>query len=88
MRIATHALGFTAHNQAELGVDLQTGKAVDDIDACTFKLFGPVDVLLFVKARLEFDHDRHLLAARTTGESLPQRYSVCLMATTSGSMAA
>lgn len=41
---------------------LRPGEAVDDVDAGGFELFGPVDVLLFVKAGLELHDGRYLLA--------------------------
>jgi len=64
--VAAQALGFAAHDEAELGVDLEAGEAVDDVDAGGFEFLGPVDVLLFVEAGLEL-HDGRDLLAETAG---------------------
>ena len=42
---------------------LEAHHAVDHLGADRFQALGPVDVDLLVEARLEFDHDRHILAA-------------------------
>jgi len=43
VHVAAQALGFAAHDEAELGVDLEAGEAVDDVDAGGFEFLGPVD---------------------------------------------
>ena len=63
VHVAADARGFAAHDEAEFRVDLESDETVDDVHARAFERFGPVDVALFVKARLEFDDGRHLLAA-------------------------
>ena len=61
--VTPHPGAFTPHHETELRVNLESGKAVNDVDARAFQLFRPVDVLLFVKTRLQFHDGRHLLAA-------------------------
>ena len=70
-------------------------EAVHDVHASLLERSGPHDVGLFVEAGLELHQRRHLFprsAARmsdaTIGLSPEVRYSVCLMASTSGSAAA
>ena len=83
-------------DEEALGVRLQPEQAVDHVHAALLERARPDDVRLFVEARLQLDDRRHLLArlsaarasAFTIGESPPARYSVCLIASTSGSSAA
>ncbi len=41
---------------------LESGEAVDDVRADAFERSRPVDVVLFVEARLELDQDGDLLS--------------------------
>jgi len=76
-------------------VGLQADEPVHDMDARFFEGAGPRDVGLLVETRLELHHRGDLLARfgrldqrRRDGLSPEVRYSVCLMANTSGSAAA
>ena len=80
VHVALHAVRFATNDETKLGVDLEADEAVDDVDPRLFHLFGPVDVALFVKARLQFDDGRTCLPRRrasmraaTMGLLLPQR---------------
>jgi hypothetical protein len=62
VHVALHAVGFLPDDQAQLGVRLQLGEAVDDVDAVRFQPSRPEDVVALVEARLELDEHGHLLA--------------------------
>ena len=51
-----------AGDEAHLGVHLEALKAVYDAAARRFQPLGPVDVVLLVKARAQFDQRQNLLA--------------------------
>ena len=63
MRVALELAFFAADHEAELGVNLETGKTVHNVDTIAFHLFGPVNVLFFVETSFQFDDSCHLLAA-------------------------
>ena len=52
---------FSAGDQADLGVHLVILKAVNDLAAGFFHAFGPVDVVLLVKARAQLDECGNVL---------------------------
>src|SRR5262245_27181839 len=60
--VAAQLVLLLAHDEGDLGVGLQPDQTVDDVDAGFFKSLRPLDVRLFVEARLEFDQHRHLFA--------------------------
>ena len=62
MQVAADAVLLAAHDERDLAVRLEAGEAVDDVAAGLFQLARPVDVVLLVKARLELDEHRDLLA--------------------------
>ena len=93
--VAAQSARFAPHHERGLAVGFQSCQTVGDVDPVAFQLLGPADVVLLVEARFEFDEDRNLGIViarldqrRDEGESLPMRYSVCLIATTLGSVAA
>ena len=95
MDVLAHPIALAAGDQDRLDVRLQAGDAVDDVDAGLLQRLGPVDVGLLVEAGLQLDHADRLLAAfggadqrGTRGESSLVRYTVCLIASTSGSATA
>ncbi len=51
-------------------MNLQAGKTVNHVHAVAFHLFGPVDVLLFVKTGFELNHRSHLFAAAARFEQI------------------
>ena len=63
MGVTANAAPLTARDQQHLGMGFQPHHAVHHLSADVFELFSPVDVGLFVKAGLQFDHHRHLFAA-------------------------
>ena len=60
--VVPQGLGLAAHDEAALAMNLVADHAVDHVHARLLKLARPVDVVGLVKARLEFDQRRHLLA--------------------------
>src|SRR5262245_42587927 len=62
VHVAAQLVLLLAHDESDLGVSLQTDKAVDDVDAGFLQLLGPLDVRLFVEAGFEFDQHRDLFA--------------------------
>ena len=89
--VAAQAFGLAAHDHQHLGVRLVADHAVHDVRAGLLQAVGQVDVGLLVEARAQLDDDRDVLAgaraatsASTIGDSLPVRYSVCLIASTCG----
>ncbi len=62
VHVVAHPLALAADDQHALGVGLQRGLAVDDVDARLLKGFRPVDVLALVEARLQLDQRHRLLA--------------------------
>src|SRR3954466_8590694 len=53
---------FAADDERDLAVDFESDDAIDDMDARFFEPLGPLDIMLFVKARLDLDNRGHLLA--------------------------
>src|SRR3546814_10597061 len=62
MSIGAIALPFAAHDHRNLGMGLPLDEAIDDLHPRTLELVRPEEILLFVEARLEFDHRGHRLA--------------------------
>ena len=62
MHVAPDAVGLVAHDQDDFGVHLDPRQAVDDVGADPLQVARPVDVVLFVEARLELDQRRDLFA--------------------------
>ena len=62
MDVAPDALGLVAHDQRDLGVRLEAEQPVHDVRADALQVARPVDVVLFVEARLELDERRDLFA--------------------------
>ena len=63
MAVAAQLTALAARHQQHLGVCLEADHAIDHLRADRLQRLGPIDVGLFVKARLEL-HDRgHFLAA-------------------------
>jgi hypothetical protein len=62
VHVAVETLLFLADHQQDLGVGFQTQDAVDHMDAGTFQLLGPLDVVVFIKAGLELHQGHHLFA--------------------------
>ena len=62
MDISADPVFLAAYHQCDLAVRLEIGKSVDDVTACLLQFFGPNDVVLLIKSRLEFHEDCHLLA--------------------------
>ena len=60
--IGKHTGAFLADNEAHLAVDLQTHHAVDNVHACLFKCTRPLNVGFFIKARLQLNEGRNVLA--------------------------
>ena len=61
VHVAAQAVLVFANDEHRLGVHLLVGKAVDDVRARALQALGPLDVVLFVEARLELDDDGDLL---------------------------
>ena len=62
MPISPQKSPFTACDQQHFGVRLEPDNAVHHLHTNRFKLFGPVDVGLFVKTRFQLHHGRDFLA--------------------------
>src|SRR5437763_2826386 len=62
--VAAERVALAPDDERDLAVRLQSDDAVDDVHARLFEALRPLDVVLLVEARLEFDERRHLLAAR------------------------
>ena len=64
---------FQTGDEADLGVDLEALKAVDDAAARRFQTLRPVDVVLLVKAGAQLDEYQHFLAVfRREAEGVDQ----------------
>src|SRR5215813_9104692 len=61
MDIATDDIILLAHDDDDLGVNFQPAHAVDDVHSSFFQRLGPTDVVLLVKARLQFYKNSDLL---------------------------
>ena len=62
MDIAAHLVLFAAHHQHNFGVGFQPENSIDDVNTSALQLPGPLDVVVFVKPRLELHQGHHLLA--------------------------
>ncbi len=61
--VAPELVAVVAHDEHALGVGLQPGHPVDDVNAGALELLGPVDVRGLVEARLELHQRGHLDAS-------------------------
>lgn len=61
--VAAEFTGFAADDEGALAVGFMSDEAVNDVDAGFFELAGPLDVIGFVEAGLEFDQGGDLFAA-------------------------
>ena len=68
MHVALNAAGFLPDDETELGVRLQIGEAVDDVDAVRLQPLGPQDVVPLVESRLQLDEHGDLLAGFGRGD--------------------
>ena len=62
MNIPADSVLFHAHDQRDLAVGFESYQTVNHVAARFFKHLGPVDIVLLVKARLEFHEDGNLLS--------------------------
>ena len=61
--IAHQPPAFAPGDEQHLGVGFQAHHAINHLRANRFEHFGPVDIGLFIKARLQLNHDHDFLAA-------------------------
>ena len=66
--VALEALTLAAHHQGHLGVGLESGDAVHDMNPGLFEESCPGEVGLLVEPGLEFDQDHDLLAGPRCGD--------------------
>src|ERR1044072_2725204 len=64
VHIAPERFALAADDEPDLAVCLEPDDAVDDVDARLFESLRPLDVVLFIEARLQLDASRGLLAVR------------------------
>ena len=62
MHITTDSVFLTPHDQRNLAVCLEAMQSIDHMAACLFEHLRPVDIIFLVKARLQLDEHRNLLA--------------------------
>ena len=62
MAITPQYSALQPRHQQHLGMGFQSHDAIHHLGANRLQHFGPVDIGLLVKARLELDHHRHLFA--------------------------
>ena len=62
MGVGAEPVGFTPHDQCDLGMSLDADHSVDDMHAGIFQCVGPTDVAMFIEACLQFDQAGCLLA--------------------------
>ena len=62
MNVAPDAVRFVAHHEDDFRVHLESRKPVDDVRPDVFQVACPVNVVLFIKARLKLDQRRDLLS--------------------------
>ena len=65
VHIATQPIRLATHHQTHFGVRFQPEYPIDHMHPGLFEGPRPGNIMLFVKARLEFDQDRHLLVVLT-----------------------
>ena len=63
MKIAAQVVAFTANDQTDFAMRLDSDEAVDNLHACLFQMARPRDVFSLVESGLQFDDRRHLLPA-------------------------
>ena len=56
MGVAHHLIAFFTRDKEQLGVDLQTWRREDNVDSGFRQAFRPVNVSLFIEARLQLHH--------------------------------
>ena len=62
VHIGAQLLPLPPQHQGHLGVGFKADHAIHHMDAGIFQLAGPLDVVFFVKAGLEFHQGHHLFA--------------------------
>src|SRR5688572_31663585 len=62
MHVALERVAFATNDEGQFSVRLQTDYAVDDVNAGPLEFPGPLDVVLLVETRFQFDQRRYLLA--------------------------
>ena len=62
MHVALKFFPFLADNQNDFCVCLQPEDSIDHMNTGPFQLFGPLNVVVFVKAGFEFHQCHHLFA--------------------------
>jgi hypothetical protein len=95
MNVAADVMTLASDNQASLGMNFIPYQTINHMDAGFFQLSRPIDISGLIKTRAQFNHGCDLLSifdrvfqAPIMRRSPPVRYSVCLIARTSGSEAA
>ena len=76
VHVAPDAVAFAAHHHADLGVRLDADQAIDHVDALVFERSRPLDVTLFVEARLELEQHGDLFAVARRLEQRGHRRGV------------
>ena len=74
--VAAQLVAVVAHHQYAFRMGLQADHAVDDMDAGTLELFGPVDVVGLVEAGLQFDENSDLHATFGGADQRPDDRAV------------
>ena len=62
MDVASDAAGLAANDEANFCVSLEAFDPVNDLGASALEFFGAVEVSRFIKSRLQFDENGHVLA--------------------------
>ena len=62
MYIPADSVLLAPHHQGNLAVGLQADQAVDHVTACLLEHFRPLDIILLIKAGLQFHECRHLFS--------------------------
>ena len=62
MSIAAYTLPFLAHDQGHFCVGLITQDPIDHMNTGSFQLACPLNVIIFIKARLQLHQRQHLFA--------------------------
>src|SRR6516164_695193 len=95
MHVRRQRSAFASDHQRQLSVGFQFDEPEHDLDTGALEVARPANVGLLVETRLQFHECSHRLAGFSGfGQRLDDRrirevrYSVCLIATTSGSRAA
>ena len=93
MNIAADSVLFPADHQCDLAVCFKANETIDHMTACLFQFFRPYNVVLLIETGFQLTRTDTCLpfsaaCARLLiiGEFPLTRYSVCLIARTSGSL--